>query len=101
MIGAIQAENMALALLRRRDRSPLERGRRGARPCEGFLPARFQILSLNPPVVLDGAHTPYSVRLALDSFAALYPGPKALLFACAETRSTPPWPWRWLPSSIA
>jgi dihydrofolate synthase / folylpolyglutamate synthase len=87
MIGAIQAENMALALL-------------AAAECEGdlgaedaargmsraFLPARFQILSQDPPVVLDGAHTPNSVRLALESFKTLFPGPAALLFACAEDK---------------
>jgi dihydrofolate synthase/folylpolyglutamate synthase len=87
MIGAIQAENMALALLAAGETEALlsaEDAERGL--AKAFLPARFQILSLNPPVVLDGAHTPYSVRLALDSFAALYPGPKALLFACAEDK---------------
>jgi len=47
------------------------------------LPARFQVLDREPPVVLDGAHTPDSVRLGLETFERLFPGPKALLFACA------------------
>jgi dihydrofolate synthase/folylpolyglutamate synthase len=47
------------------------------------LPARFELVSEDPPVVLDGAHTPASVALALDSFERLFPGPKLLLFACA------------------
>jgi dihydrofolate synthase / folylpolyglutamate synthase len=50
------------------------------------LPARFQVLSLDPPLVLDGAHTPDSVALALQTFEALFPGPAALLFACAEDK---------------
>jgi dihydrofolate synthase / folylpolyglutamate synthase len=37
-------------------------------------------------VVLDGAHTPNSVRLALESFKSLFPGPSALLFACAADK---------------
>jgi dihydrofolate synthase/folylpolyglutamate synthase len=55
-----------------------------------FLPARFQVLPLDPPVVLDGAHTPDSVALALDTFERLFPGPKALLFGCAEDKKHGP-----------
>jgi dihydrofolate synthase/folylpolyglutamate synthase len=87
LIGAVQAENMALAALaaveteERVDGAALERGLASA-----SLPARFQILAGEPPLVLDGAHTPDSVRLCLDSFEALFPGPKALLFGCAHDK---------------
>jgi dihydrofolate synthase/folylpolyglutamate synthase len=47
------------------------------------LPARFELVRTNPPVVLDGAHTPESVRLTVDTARTLFPGPKVLLFACA------------------
>ncbi len=87
MIGAIQAENMALAILAAGE-SLVSLGQeevlRGLE--KSFLPARFQVLSGDPPVILDGAHTPASVGLALDSLEALFPGPKALLFACAEDK---------------
>ncbi len=88
MIGEIQAENMALAILAAAEtfadvgpeavRAGLERA---------FLPARFQILPLSPPVVLDGAHTPDSARIVLASFERLFPGKKILLFACAQDKN--------------
>lgn len=91
MIGSIQAENMALALLAACELEPL------LRPAEAmlglskaYLPARFQILKGGrpggSPVVLDGAHTVASTLLALESFESLFPGKKALLFACAEDK---------------
>jgi dihydrofolate synthase/folylpolyglutamate synthase len=87
MIGSIQAENMALALLASGELEPALNEESAVRGLEkAFLPARFQILSKDPPVVLDGAHTVASVKLALESFEALFPGPKALLFACAEDK---------------
>jgi dihydrofolate synthase/folylpolyglutamate synthase len=87
MIGAIQAENMALALLAAAEtEEALTADAAVQGMAKAFLPARFQILSVDPPVVIDGAHTPNSVRLALESFASLFPGPAALLFACAEDK---------------
>jgi dihydrofolate synthase / folylpolyglutamate synthase len=91
MIGAIQAENMGLAILASGE---LEEGLSSEAIIEGLskarLPARFQVLSTDPPLVLDGAHTPDSARFALDSFEALFPGPKALLFGCAEDKKHGP-----------
>jgi dihydrofolate synthase / folylpolyglutamate synthase len=87
MIGAIQADNMALAILVSGEQEPgLDEGAIGLGLSKAYLPARFQILARDPPVVLDGAHTPDSARLALDSFEYLFPGPKALLFGCAEDK---------------
>ncbi len=87
LVGIVQAHNMALALCAVAenedtiDESAAVRGLGRA-----FLPARFQVLSVEPAVVLDGAHTPDSVALALESFTSLFPGPKALLFACAADK---------------
>ena len=87
LVGELQAGNMALALL-----AAAETDLRvdAAAAVEGLarasLPARFQVLPGNPPVVLDGAHTPNSVAATLASFEALFPGPKALLFACAHDK---------------
>jgi dihydrofolate synthase / folylpolyglutamate synthase len=91
MIGYMQAENMALALLAAAETESglcAEAAVRGL--AKAFLPARFQILSLDPPLILDGAHTLDSVSLALESFRALFPGPADLLFACAEDKKHGP-----------
>jgi len=87
MIGQIQAQNMALALLAAAQiDGDFSAQAAQAGLSKAFLPARFQVLARDPAIVLDGAHTPDSVRLALDSFQALFPGPKALLFACADDK---------------
>jgi len=89
MIGRIQAENMALALLAAGE---LDAGLTRDQATEGlkkaFLPARFQVLRLEPPLVIDGAHTPDSTRLALEDFDSLFGrnGPAVLLFACASDK---------------
>jgi len=84
MIGAIQAQNMGLAAMAVACAMPgiglgaIQEGLENS-----SLPARFELLPTNPPMVLDGAHTPESVRLALDTLSQIHPGPKVLLFACA------------------
>ncbi len=47
------------------------------------MPARFEIVSRSPFIVLDGAHTPESIRTILATFLQLSPAPRMLLFACA------------------
>lgn len=84
MIGAIQAQNMALATLAAACATPTlsaEVIRRGLRRAK--LPARFELVSDEPAVILDGAHTPESIRLTIASMASLFKGKKILLFACA------------------
>jgi dihydrofolate synthase / folylpolyglutamate synthase len=91
LVGAVQADNMALALLVAAETEPLI-GPAAAEAglARALLPARFQVLPLRPPVVLDGAHTPDSVAIAVDSFERLFPGPKALLFGCAADKKHGP-----------
>ncbi|HOX32205.1 MAG TPA: Mur ligase family protein [Spirochaetales bacterium] len=87
MIGAVQAGNMSLALLAAAESEPaLGPEAAAAGLAKACLPARFQVLDREPPIVLDGAHTPSSAAAALASFEALFPGPKALLFACAQDK---------------
>ncbi len=92
MIGAIQAQNMALAALasisalQRSGLGPLHGGyseavRMGLEASS--LPARFELAGRDPAIVLDGAHTPESIRLTMDTMSSIFPGPKVLLFACA------------------
>jgi dihydrofolate synthase/folylpolyglutamate synthase len=90
LVGAVQAENMALAFLAAAESEDRVGAAAAAGLGRAFLPARFQVLPLDPPVVLDGAHTPDSVALALDTFERLFPGPKALLFGCAEDKKHGP-----------
>jgi dihydrofolate synthase / folylpolyglutamate synthase len=89
MIGRIQSENMALALLAAGE---LDKGIGAVAAMQGLskasLPARFEVVSLDPPIVLDGAHTPDSIRLSLESFNSLFCGPAILLFACAEDKKS-------------
>ena len=84
MIGAIQAQNMALSAMAAACALP---SITAAEIVEGLarsrLPARFELASREPAIVLDGAHTPESARLTLDTMRTLFPGPKVLLFACA------------------
>jgi len=84
MPGVIQAQNMALAaeavctVLPGIEADHIVSGLGKAR-----LPARFEILDCGQRMVLDGAHTPESVRHTLTTMEAVFKGPKILLFACA------------------
>ena len=68
----VQAENAALAAAAFKYRFPdmpealIERGLSKA-----WLPARFQLLSTKPLIVLDGAHTHNSIRTCADTFFSL------------------------------
>jgi len=87
LVGEVQAQNMGLALLAAAEIDPaVTPAAATAGLAAASLPARFQIVDLSPPIVLDGAHTPNSMAATLASFAALFPGPKALLFACAHDK---------------
>ncbi len=86
MVGPVQADNAALALLAapllslRPGEDAQKRGLGRAR-----LPGRSQILSRNPLVMLDGAHTPRSVRAILEAFEGIAAGAseRVLIFGCA------------------
>ncbi|MCX7026250.1 MAG: bifunctional folylpolyglutamate synthase/dihydrofolate synthase [Spirochaetes bacterium] len=87
MPGAIQAQNMALALLAAACALPgLSSGAVARGLAKASLPARFEILPGEPTVVLDGAHTPESVRLTIATMMKLFPGKRVLLFACAHDK---------------
>jgi dihydrofolate synthase/folylpolyglutamate synthase len=80
LLGDFQAENAALvylALKTCREIKPaaFKAGFRTAR-----LPGRMEILSRSPLILLDGAHTPQSVRRLLHSFRTLFPRRGLLVF---------------------
>lgn len=48
------------------------------------LPGRMEIIRRDPPVILDGAHTPLSVKKAADCFTSLFKGERILLFGSVQ-----------------
>ncbi len=87
LIGAIQAENAALAALVVRTLFPavpisvIEQAL-----SEAFLPGRMELVSVSPPILIDGAHTPASIEKVAATFARLTPAASRgiLLFAAAD-----------------
>jgi len=87
LIGTVYAGNMALAALAL---SQLPTSISTENIINGFkhakMLARFQIISRSPFIVLDGAHTPESIRNILPTFLELSETPRILLFACAHDK---------------
>jgi dihydrofolate synthase/folylpolyglutamate synthase len=89
LIGTVQAENAALVHLAAERSLPwllpaLKTGFAAAR-----LLARMEILRRDPAVVIDGAHTPRSVQIALETFTRLFGTDGVLLFAAAAGKKIP------------
>ena len=86
--GAVQAENAVLAITTLKTAFPGisdESIRAGL--ANFHIPARFEKLSDNPPVIIDGAHTPESAALAAETFCSLYGNGGVLLFGCAADKN--------------
>jgi len=86
--GQFQAENAALAALTIRHVFPdisLEMTARGL--SEAFLPGRMEIVSTEPPIVLDAAHTPLAIRRALEAFQQMFPGEAVLIFGAVHGKN--------------
>jgi dihydrofolate synthase/folylpolyglutamate synthase len=82
--GEIQGQNAALAVLALKKAFPCVKAGTIRRGLAGFsLPARFEKLCDDPPVVVDGAHTDISVRLCVKTFTELYGQGGVLIFGCA------------------
>lgn len=89
MIGRVQARNAALAaLVTRYLGASIEHIQRGL--ATAGLRARFEIMQGDPVVVLDGAHTPDSVRASALDFSTIFPGGGLLLFGCAKDKQPRP-----------
>ena len=83
--GKVQAYNAGLAVLALKTVYPDISEQSIRQGLSGFtLPARFQRLCVNPPVIVDGAHTPASVQMCVEAFSSLYGESGALLFGCAD-----------------
>ena len=93
LLGSFQAQNAALASLAVKKAFPkipeetIEKGL-----SKTFLPARFQIIknplafTSIPFLILDGAHTPASTRLTLETLSSAGLQAEVLLFACAQDK---------------
>lgn len=82
--GAIQAKNAGLAALALKTAFPALSAETVQRGLGTFtLPARFETIQDAPPVIIDGAHTPYSIECCTETFTALYGTGGVLLFGCA------------------
>ena len=88
--GKVQAENAALAITALTATFPQINEasiRKGLEDCR--LPARFEKIASEPPFIIDGAHTPESLELCIETFCSLY-GLTAqggiLIFGCAADK---------------
>jgi dihydrofolate synthase/folylpolyglutamate synthase len=85
--GAIQAENAGLAILALKN---FDKNINNDAVRLGLsrvhIPARFEKIADNPPVIIDGAHTPESASLCAGTFCSLYGEGGILLFGCAADK---------------
>lgn len=79
--GRFQAENAALAALALFHILPftpvpvIEKGMQ-----KTFLPGRLEVIDGNPPIILDGAHTPLAAERLMESYQELFPEKGILIF---------------------
>jgi dihydrofolate synthase/folylpolyglutamate synthase len=86
--GEIQAKNAGLAVLALKAAFPSVDGGSIRRGLKNFkLPARFERIRDDPPVIIDGAHTPKSVELCVNTFTSLYGTGGILIFGCAAGKN--------------
>jgi dihydrofolate synthase/folylpolyglutamate synthase len=85
--GKVQAENAALAIAAVKTAFPQigEDAVRGGLKKSG-IPARFEKISHEPPFIIDGAHTPESLDLCVETFCSLYGEGGVLVFGCAADK---------------
>ncbi|MBN1797818.1 MAG: bifunctional folylpolyglutamate synthase/dihydrofolate synthase [Spirochaetales bacterium] len=85
LLGSFQAENAALAFLALHFLLPTipdSAFKKGF--AEAFLPGRMEVLHIKPLFIVDGAHTPASVKRALICFKKVAKNDGVLLFAAVK-----------------
>jgi dihydrofolate synthase/folylpolyglutamate synthase len=89
--GKVQAENASLAIAALKIAFPHIEEKA---ICDGLkklkIPARFEKISQDtdtPPFIIDGAHTPESLALCIETFCLLYGESGVLLFGCAADKN--------------
>jgi dihydrofolate synthase/folylpolyglutamate synthase len=85
--GEIQAKNSGLAVLALKTAFPNIGNNSIYEGLAGFtLSGRFERIFNTPPVIIDGAHTKYSVDMCVKTFASLYGSEAVLIFGCAADK---------------
>jgi dihydrofolate synthase/folylpolyglutamate synthase len=85
--GKVQAENASLAIAAVKTAFPKiteDAIRRGLASLN--IPARFEKIENTPPFIIDGAHTPESLSLCIETFCSLYGEGGVLVFGCAADK---------------
>ena len=85
--GKVQAENAALAITAVKTAFPNigeDAIRHGLANLN--IPGRFEKISCEPPFIIDGAHTPESLELCVETFCSIYGEGGVLLFGCAADK---------------
>jgi dihydrofolate synthase/folylpolyglutamate synthase len=85
--GKVQAENAALAIAAVKTAFPNISENAAHCGLEKFnIPARFEKIAELPPFIIDGAHTPESLALCIETFCSLYGEGGVLIFGCAADK---------------
>ncbi|NOY08448.1 MAG: bifunctional folylpolyglutamate synthase/dihydrofolate synthase [Spirochaetes bacterium] len=88
MPGKFQAENAALAylslkkLFSRINNESFTKGFKNT-----FLPGRFEVTGSRNPIILDGAHTPLSIKRLLETFVKIFPEKGVLIFGSVKDKN--------------
>ncbi|MCL2230305.1 MAG: bifunctional folylpolyglutamate synthase/dihydrofolate synthase [Treponema sp.] len=85
--GKVQAENAALAITALKIAFPQINE---DAICSGLknlkIPGRFENMGKQLPFIIDGAHTPESLHLCIETFCSLYGEGNVLIFGCAADK---------------
>ena len=85
--GKIQAENASLAIAAVKTAFPqINEDTIRCGLANLFLPARFEKIENTPPFIIDGAHTPESLELCIETFCSLYGEGGVLVFGCTADK---------------
>ena len=87
--GEVQANNAGLAILALKTSFQNITGEAIRKGLENFsIPGRFELLSGDPILIIDGAHTPASAEACIRTFTELYGRGAVLIFGCAAGKDS-------------
>lgn len=84
MLGKVQAENCALAILVLRRLGLYKEGISEEKIEKNFLPGRMEKVPFIRPLYMDGAHTVESMRNLMNTFKTIYPDNGICIFGCVS-----------------
>ena len=99
VLGVRQARNALLAVATARHLLPqLSKDTICRALSEVRIPGRTELFAGDPPVIIDGAHTPESISFLLETVAQIYPPPYTLLFGTLQGKKHQEMARRLIPS---